>query len=84
MHLDILIDMKLLLCGVTSPRIALAILAKQSAGFAFLLYGKLLVVWCYATKNCFSNSCKAKRWLCFFTAVCGAIHQAACRCLPAS
>ena len=36
MHLDILIDMKLLLCGVTSPRIALAILAKQSAGFAFL------------------------------------------------
>ena len=37
MHLDILIDMKLLLCGATSPRIALAILAKQSAGFAFLL-----------------------------------------------
>ena len=36
MHLDILIDMKLLLCDVTSPRIALAILAKQSAGFAFL------------------------------------------------
>ena len=36
MHLDILIDMKLLLCSVTSPRIALAILAKQSAGFAFL------------------------------------------------
>ena len=36
MHLDILIDAKLLLCGVTSPRIALAILAKQSAGFAFL------------------------------------------------
>ena len=25
----------MLLCGVTSPRIALAILAKQSAGFAF-------------------------------------------------
>ena len=55
MHLDILIDAKLLLssvtssgiaflinrtlllCGVTSPRIALAILAKQSAGFAFLI-----------------------------------------------
>ncbi len=36
MHLDILIDMKLLLCSATSPRIALAILAKQSAGFAFL------------------------------------------------
>ena len=36
MHLDILIDMKLLLCSVTSPGIALAILAKQSAGFAFL------------------------------------------------
>ena len=35
MHLDILIDMKLLLCSATSPRIALAILAKQSAGFAF-------------------------------------------------
>ena len=34
MHLDILIDMKLLLCSVTSPGIALAILAKQSAGFA--------------------------------------------------
>ncbi len=27
---------KLLLCKVTPPRIALAILAKQSAGFAFL------------------------------------------------
>ena len=37
MHLDILIDMKLLLCSVSSPGIALAILAKQSAGFAFLL-----------------------------------------------
>ena len=36
MHLDILIDEKLLLCSATSPRIALAILAKQSAGFAFL------------------------------------------------
>ena len=36
MHLDILIDMKLLLCSVSSPGIALAILAKQSAGFAFL------------------------------------------------
>lgn len=36
MHLDILIDMKLLLCSATSPRIALAILAKQSADFAFL------------------------------------------------
>ena len=36
MHLDILIDRKLLLCRATSPRIALAILAKQSAGFAFL------------------------------------------------
>ena len=43
MHLDILIDMKLLLCGVTSPRIALAILAKQSAGFAFSIYRKLLL-----------------------------------------
>ncbi len=43
MHLDILIDMKLLLCGVTSPRIALAILAKQSAGFAFLINRKLLL-----------------------------------------
>ena len=31
-----LINRKLLLCSVTSPRIALAILAKQSAGFAFL------------------------------------------------
>ena len=30
-----LINRKLLLCSVTSPRIALAILAKQSAGFAF-------------------------------------------------
>jgi len=31
-------DRKLLLCSVTSsPRIALAILAKQSAGFAFCL-----------------------------------------------
>ena len=47
MHLDILIDMKLLLCGVTSPRIALAILAKQSAGFAFSIYRKLLL--CTAT-----------------------------------
>ena len=47
MHLDILIDMKLLLCGVTSPRIALAILAKQSAGFAFSIYRKLLL--CSAT-----------------------------------
>ena len=28
MHLDILIDMKLLLCSVTSPRIALAIHTK--------------------------------------------------------
>ena len=36
MQLDILIDMKLLLCSATSPRIALAILAKQSADFAFL------------------------------------------------
>ena len=66
MHLDILIDMKLLLCSVTSPRIALAILAKQSAGFAFLRNRKLLVMLRYATKNCFSNSCKAKRGLCFF------------------
>ena len=45
MHLDILIDMKLLLCGVTSPRIALAILAKQSAGFAFLADMRLCMVW---------------------------------------
>ena len=30
------------------------------------LYRKLLTMWCYATKNCFSNSCKAKCWLCFF------------------
>ena len=43
MHLDILIDMKLLLCSATSPRIALAILAKQSAGFAFSIYRKLLL-----------------------------------------
>ena len=43
MHLDILIDMKLLLCSVTSPGIALAILAKQSAGFAFSIYRKLLL-----------------------------------------
>ena len=43
MHLDILIDMKLLLCSVTSPRIALAILAKQSADFAFSIYRKLLL-----------------------------------------
>ena len=48
MHLDILIDMKLLLCSVTSPRIALAILAKQSAGFAFSIYRKLLL--CSVTK----------------------------------
>ena len=34
MHLDILIDMKLLLCSATSPRIALAILVEQNAGFA--------------------------------------------------
>ena len=34
MHLDILIDMKLLLCSVTSPRIASAILVEQNAGFA--------------------------------------------------
>ena len=47
MHLDILIDMKLLLCSATSPRIALAILAKQSAGFAFSIYRKLLL--CSAT-----------------------------------
>ncbi len=47
MHLDILIDMKLLLCSATSPRIALAILAKQSAGFAFSIYRKLLL--CGAT-----------------------------------
>ena len=47
MHLDILIDMKLLLCSVTSPGIALAILAKQSAGFAFSIYRKLLL--CSAT-----------------------------------
>jgi len=26
-------------------------------------------VWRYATKNCFSNSCKAKRWLCFFNRI---------------
>ncbi len=43
MHLDILIDMKLLLCSATSPGIALAILAKQSAGFAFSIYRKLLL-----------------------------------------
>ena len=43
MHLDILIDMKLLLCSATSPRIALAILAKQSTGFAFSIYRKLLL-----------------------------------------
>ena len=47
MHLDILIDMKLLLCSATSPRIALAILAKQSAGFAFSIDMKLLL--CSAT-----------------------------------
>ena len=47
MHLDILIDEKLLLCSATSPRIALAILAKQSAGFAFSIYRKLLL--CSAT-----------------------------------
>ena len=34
-----LINRKLLLCSVTSPRIALAILAEQNAGFA-LFYGK--------------------------------------------
>ena len=43
MHLDILIDEKLLLCSATSPRIALAILAKQSADFAFSIYRKLLL-----------------------------------------
>ena len=43
MHLDILIDEKLLLCSATSPGIALAILAKQSAGFAFLINRKLLL-----------------------------------------
>ena len=43
MHLDILIDMKLLLCSATSPRIALAILAKQSAGFAFLFGRRKLI-----------------------------------------
>ena len=43
MHLDILIDMKLLLCSAISPRIALAILAKQSADFAFSIYRKLLL-----------------------------------------
>ena len=47
MHLDILIDEKLLLCSATSPRIALAILAKQSADFAFSIYRKLLL--CSAT-----------------------------------
>ena len=35
------------MCSVTSPRIALAILAKQSAGFAFSIYRKLLL--CSAT-----------------------------------
>ena len=43
MHLDILIDEKLLLCSATSPGIALAILAKQSADFAFLINRKLLL-----------------------------------------
>ena len=38
-----LINRKLLLCSVTSPRIALAILAKQSAGFAFFVDRKLLL-----------------------------------------
>ena len=32
---------------------------------AFLWNRKLLIMWCYATKNCFSNSCKAKRRFCF-------------------
>ena len=36
MQLDILIDMKLLLCSVTSPRIALAILAKQALTLLFI------------------------------------------------
>ena len=43
MHLDILIDEKLLMCSATSPGIALAILAKQSAGFAFFINRKLLL-----------------------------------------
>jgi hypothetical protein len=32
-----LVDRKLLLCSVTSPRIALAILVEQNAGFALFL-----------------------------------------------
>lgn len=27
---------------------------------------KLLIMWCYATKNCFCNSCRAKPAFCFF------------------
>ena len=34
---------KMLLCNIMPPRIALAILAKQSAGFAFLFDRKLLL-----------------------------------------
>ena len=33
----LIINRKLLLCSVTSPRIALAILAEQNAGFALLI-----------------------------------------------
>lgn len=32
----------------------------------FFLNRKLLIMWCYATKNCFCNSCRAKPAFCFF------------------
>ena len=65
MHLDILIDMKLLLCSATSPRIALAILAKQSAGFAFSIYRKLLLCGVTSPRIALAILAKQKRWLCF-------------------
>ena len=49
---EILLELKVYACSLCYGRL--------------FLYRKLLTMWCYATKNCFSNSCKAKCWLCFF------------------
>ena len=44
-------------------------------------------MWCYTTKNCFSNSCKAKRWLCFFISCflyCDRNGSGGCEFVPAA
>ena len=55
MHLDILIDMKLLLCSVSSP------------GIAFLINRKLLLCSVTSPRIALAILGEAKRWLCFFT-----------------